>query len=336
MDLDLLTTYQAIVETGSTQAAARRLGLSQSAVSRRLTQLESDLGLSLFQRDRGRLIGTREARMLDGQIARLLDQGARLQTRAREIAGGNAASISLRIAVPGSLTLTILPQILQEFLTLHDRVQVEVHSGAYDTIERMLLDERAEVGFLRLPTQRAGLSTTPVITARTVCVMPHDHPLARRETISVEDLRNEPLILLGRMRQPRRDIDTLFWRYGLSPTVRIEAHSVMSACALVGQGLGITLVNELMARDYIHLPISIRPLTERIPHHFAFATSDQMPPHEAMASFITIATEKIRKNIGRHPTRETRAAISAHPSGDAPASPSARPTNEAPDEPSLR
>lgn len=293
MDLNLLTTYHAILETGSTQGAARRLAVSQSAVSRRLSQLEAELGLALFQRDRGRLVPTREARMLDAQIGLVLDHGARLRTRAREIGSGNAASITLRIAVPASLTLSILPSILQEFLARNDRVQVEVHSGAYDTIERMLLDERAEVGFLRVPTQRGGLATTPVISARTVCVMSQDHPLARQETVSVNDLFGVPLILLGRLRLPRRDIDELFWTHGLRPDVRIEAHSVMSACALAARGLGVTLVNELMARDYVHLPIAIRPLAERVLHHFSFAMAEQVPPSETMHDFVRVATNHL-------------------------------------------
>lgn len=297
VDLDLLATYHAILETGSTQAAARRLGVSQSAVSRRLSQLEADLGLSLFQRDKGRLIATREAQMLDAQIGLVLDHGARLQARAREIGSGNAASITLRIAIPASLTLTILPSILQKFLAQNDRVQVEVHSGAYDTIERMLLDERAEVGFLRMPTQRGGLATTPVISACTVCVMPQNHPLTAQDVVSVRDLVGVPLILLARMRPPRRDLDELFWAHGLRPDIRIEAHSVMSACALAGKGLGVTLVNEFMARDYAHLPIAIRPLAERISHQFSFAMPERLPPSGAARAFVRIASEHLARMV---------------------------------------
>ena len=294
MDLELLRTYKAIAETGSTIGAAARLGLSQSAVSRRLAQLEAELDLPLFLRDRGRLIPTRESRNIDAQMLLLLDQGDRLASRAAELRSGNAASITLRVAVPVSLVQSLIPQILAEFMAAHDRVQVEMHFGAYDTIERMLVDERAEIGFLRIPIQRPGLRSLPVIEAPTVVVMPQDHPLAEKPVIALRELSGVPLILLGRMRAPRREIDEMFFDVGLRPNVRLEVHSVMAACALAAHGLGVTLVNGLMAEDFRHLPIAIRPLHEEITHRFAFATSEAMPISAAAEAFIAIASRHLR------------------------------------------
>lgn len=299
MDIELLRTFQAVSETGTTIGAAGLLGVSQSAVSRRLTQLEKELGLQLFMRERGRLLPTRDNRELKAQMISLLDHGARLAARAQELRTGNTASTTLRIAVPASMAQSLLPAILMDFMESHDRVQVEVHSGPYDAIERMLLDERAEVGFLRLPTHRAGLATTPVIEASTVCVMPAGHPLAAKPAVSARDLAGVPLILLGRMRKPRREIDELFFAVGLRPKIRLEVHSVMSACALAAHGLGVTLVNELMARDFRHLPIIMRPLKERLVHQFAFAISEMAPMTITAQNFIEVATRHLQASLGR-------------------------------------
>jgi len=289
MDSELLRTFQVVCDKGTTQAAAEVLGISQSAVSRRLAQIEAELGLALFNREKGRLIPTRENRALLAQISAVLVQNTRLAQMARDLGSGNSAVLTLRVAFPASLTMTIIPRVLQDFTATNDRVQVEILSGTYDTIERMLLDDRAEIGFLRMPTQRPGIVSTPLIEVETVCVMPADHPLAAREVVSVRDLYREPLILLGRMRAPRSEIDQLFTEIGLRPHIRIEAHSVMSACALAAHGLGITLVNGLMARDYTHLPIAIRPLSERLTHHFAFAMPESMPPSATALRFMEVA-----------------------------------------------
>lgn len=290
MRLELTETYAAIRQAGTTQGAAVLLGLSQSAVSRRLALLEEALGLALFRRERGRLVPTPESTALEGQIRAFQDSGRRLSSLAEALRTGNSSAITLRVAFPGSLALTIVPRILSRFLAENDKVQLEIHTGPYHTIERMVLDGRADVGFIRIPVGRPGLSTMPVIASRTVCVMPKGHPLSALRQVGIGDLRNVPLILLGRMRAPRREIDETFWKHGVEPVVRIEAHSVSSACGLVAGGLGVSLVNELMAVDYAHMPIDIRPLAQSIPHSFAFATASGTPVSMTAENFIQTAT----------------------------------------------
>lgn len=297
MNLSLLETFRAVVEKGTTQAAANALGLSQSAVSRRIALLEQELGLPLFVRDRARLIPTRESRLLQGQIASLVDHGARLALRAGELRSGNLGTEMLRVAFPASLTMSIVPAILAEFLQSNPQVQVELHTGAYDAIERMICDERAELGFLRMPTTSSDLSTMPVIEAPTVCVMPAGHALSARPMVSIADLHGVPLILLGRMRMARRDIDEAFWAAGLRPVVRVEAHSVQSACALAARGIGVTLVNGLMARDFAHLPITIRPLREGLRHRFAFAVTRDLPPTSIARQFMETSIRHFRETL---------------------------------------
>lgn len=292
MRLDLLETYHAILNTGTTQGAAARLGISQSAVSRRLAQFEESVGLTLFQRVKSRLIPTRESLLIQDQIASLLENSLRLQAQMEALRNGNSSAITLRVAFPGSLGLTFVPRIIASFLHDHDQVRLELHTGPYDTIERMLLDDRAELGFIRLPTTRTGLVTYPAITSRTVCVMPAEHPLAARKVIAARDLKDVPMILLGRMRAPRREIDSLFFDAAFTPDIRIEAHSVSSACGLVAKGLGVTLVNELMAMDYVDPSLTIRPLAQSMPHSFAFATAERAPISAVAEAFIKQAQKE--------------------------------------------
>lgn len=293
MRLDLLETYAAVVGSGTTQGAAAQLGITQSAVSRRLAQLECSLGIALFRREKSRLVPTRDSAILHDQIAALIESARRLASRAGELRSGNSPELTLSVAFPASLALSIVPRIVARFLESYARVRLEVHTGPYDAIERMLLDRRAEIGFLRLPTSRPGLATIPVIASRTVCVMPRGHPLAARDRVSVEDLRDVPMILLGRMRAPRREIDALFATHNLHPNIRIEAHSVASACGLAASGIGVTLVNELMANDFAGLPVEIRHLKEEILHDFAFAHAVLSPLDTVARSFIAVATRTV-------------------------------------------
>lgn len=299
MRLSLLQTFQAIIETGTTQGAGEKLGLSQSAVSRRLSQLEETLRIKLFLRDKTRLIPTRDSEILRTQMQLLLQRNEKLLALAEELRQGNSPAVRLRIAFPASLTLSIVPAIIKRFLEKAPLVQIELHSGSYDTIERMLLDERAELGFLRMPVQKAGLVETPLVRVNTVCVMPEDHRLAAKEKVSVKDLLDEPLILLGRMRAPRHEIDTVFSRHHMRPNIRLEAHSVLSACGMVAAGLGVTLVNEMMARDYAHMPLAIRQLEQDITHSFAMASPQDVPMTEAGRIFLETTIEYLESHFSR-------------------------------------
>lgn len=281
-----MQAFLAVLDSGTTRAAADRLGLSQSAVSRRVSQLESALSLKLFIRDKTRLIPTREARFLVPHIRALVAKGLWLDSTAQDLGAGSSGEMLLRIAFPGSMSVEIVPRMLAAFLSEHDQTRIELHTGPYDTIERMIRDDRAEIGFVRLPIQQDRLRIIPLTEVATVCVMPKDHRLAAHDRVSLTDLHGEPMVLLGRHRAPRREMAQAFVDVGFRPKVRVEAHSVASACGLVAQGLGLTLVNELMAKDYLHLGLIARPLSQDLPHRFAFATPPELPLTQIGERFV--------------------------------------------------
>ena len=84
----------------------------------------------------------------------------------------------------------------------------------------------------------------------------------------------------------------------IRPVLVIAAAATLSACGMVAAGLGVTLVNELMARDYAHLPIVIRPIKERLDHSFAFAVSDEIPPTRTTSNFIEFAARRLEGMVG--------------------------------------
>ena len=144
MNLKQLEAFQAIMTTGSTIGAATRMGLSQSAVSRLLTQLEDHLGLALFLRRKGRLMATPEAEELLGQVAELVDNLQRVQRMADELRLGHSRRSLLKVAVPTSMSQHLLPRIVAEFMQGREDVVVEVITGGYDALERAVLDKSAD------------------------------------------------------------------------------------------------------------------------------------------------------------------------------------------------
>ena len=285
VNLKQLEAFKAIMSTGSTIGAATRMGLSQSAVSRLLSQLEEALGFVLFLRKKGRLIATPEAEEMLMEVTGLVDGMQRIQRLADEMRVGRSRKSLLKVGVPTSMTQELLPPIVAEFLKDHEDIVVELLTGSYDTIERAVLDRSADLGFVRLPTEMPDFDIEPVLQTEGVCVMPADHPLTRHACIEVQHLRNVPLVMLGRQRALRAQLNQVFRAANLTPQVRVEVHSVGAACSFVAEGLGVSIVNGLLASHFLHLPIVTRPFRPALPYAFGLAYRVNEPRSRVVTAF---------------------------------------------------
>lgn len=283
--------YDAIAATGSTIAAAAVLGISQSNASRLLHQLELYLGVRLFERDKNRLSMTREGLALGPEIRAISDRLTALKVTARELESGRSLEIPLRLAFPASLSVRLIPRLIKRFLTESGPVRVEVASGNYVSIERMIAEGQADIGFTRLPSATPGLREEDVLPSRNICVMHPDHGLAKSKTLTVPDLKSHDLILLNRERPVRHELEALFYKQGLRQRPAIEAHSVGCACALAAEGLGVAIVSELLAREYSAMPLVFVPLEPALVVDYAIVSSEQTPLPKSAAPFLRYLRE---------------------------------------------
>lgn len=282
------------MEIGSTQGAAQYLGISQSAVSRRLTQLEQDLDLQLFVRDRAKLIPSDGSKQLERLASDVLERAFLLTEAAQALRSGQRTRALITVSVPSSITRTIMPTLIAEFCTQNPGFRFDVTSGPYDATERMLRDGRVDIGLLRLPFSEPGYLLGDVITAPSVCILPKGHSLAALPEIRVQDLARVPLVLLGWRRAPRRDVDLAFQSAGIIQDIVAEAHSVSTACGLVAAGLGVSIVNGLLMQECSDLDIEVRPFVPTLPNRLSFVQPLGPKVSEGAASFVKFATERLQ------------------------------------------
>jgi DNA-binding transcriptional LysR family regulator len=285
MNFKQLEALQAIMATGSTIGAASRMGLSQSAVSRLLGQLEEALGLTLFARKKGRLLAIPDAAELLAEISKVVDNVQRVQRLADEIRIGGARKTLVKVGVPTSMAQQMMPRVVAGFLEQYEDTVVEIVSGSYGAIERALLDRSADIGFVSLPCELADFDLDYTVNTEAVCVMPSDHPLSKQPVVCIDDLRETPLILLGRQRALRTDLDLAFRAANLTPQVRVEVHSAAAACGFVAQGLGVSIINSLLASHFDQLPIVSRPFKPLIGYTFGVAFRADEPRSRAVDDF---------------------------------------------------
>lgn len=283
--LRTLAGFQAVVRTGSVTGAARELGLTQPAMSRLLAQFERSIGFRLFYRDRGRLLPTRDALVLLEEVDLALAGVARVEKLIDDIAQYRVGQ--LRLVAPPSLSEGVIPPIAARFLARYPEVHLTIDSRSVDTLLAMIATRAVDGGFVKLPFARSDLDAELVVKSGTMCVLPAAHPLAVRGELDAAALRDVPLILLGLGRSSRMHIEAAFEAAGVRPHVRIDTHTVGSACAFAAAGMGIAIVGELLARPYLREGLVMRPFVPYLPHAYAFATAAGIAPSRLASKFVS-------------------------------------------------
>jgi DNA-binding transcriptional LysR family regulator len=278
MNIKQLEVLRTLLATGSTIATAKAMGLSQSGVSRLLAQLESDLALTLFARDKGRLIPTPEATILARDAENVLLAVDRMSGHAEDLRNGASGPETVRIGLPSSMWENFAPAMLLDYIAAFPGVRIETFFETTTAINKLVEERTIDLGFLRMEGEVGpGIVVDKVASGQSVCVIPKGHPLAELDEITPKHLRNVPLILIGRQRPNRMALDQSFKRAGVKQLVKIETHTNSSACSYVAHGLGVTIISSFYANLYRHLPVVHRPFVPRSTQEFGLARADGVP-----------------------------------------------------------
>ena len=267
-NLKSLECFRTIINTGSATAAARHLGVTQPGVSRLLAVLEEQIGFPLFERYKGRLLPTQEALLFFENVDIALNNIDRVFELARNLHDADFGE--LKIAAPPRFAEYFLPQMIAEFLIDHPRVQISLDSHNAEAVKELVAVRAVDCGFARMPVDHPALQAHPLIEARTVCVMPKQHKLASRKKVRAADLDGLPLIMLAKGKPSRLQTDAVFREAGVRMNIRVEAHTVGSACALVAEGTGVAIVSEMLAVRYADTDLVLLPLDPELRHQYAF------------------------------------------------------------------
>lgn len=262
LDLDQLRTFVKVAERGSFSAAAQQLGITQPAVSLRIRQLETRLGLVLLER-----VGKRVRPTAAG--AELLRHAARIEGA---VAGALASMASYTEGTTGTVRLGtgetacvfLLPPILRDLRRRFPALELVVHTGNTDRLLQLLADNRIDLGFVTLPVPGRAFEVTPVLQDEFVLVAASDAeaPPARPTPAA---LAARPLVLFESGGSTRRLVDQWFARAGRTVKPVMELGSVAAIKELVGAGLGYAVLPEMaMPANDPGSRIRARPLAPRL------------------------------------------------------------------------
>ena len=284
LDLRALKAFVTVVRTGTVTAAGRQLNLTQPTTSRLLASLEESIGFSLFHRDRGRLIPTADAMLLFEEAELALGSISHVRDLIDDI--GKFRVGRLRLVAPPSFSEGVLPEVVSRFTRRFPDVHLSIDARSIETAKTMIATRAVDGGFIKTPVDRDDLIAEPVVASGSVCVLSRKHRLAKQPFLDPARLRGEPLILLGRGRQSRTQIETAFAEAGVEPLNRIDTHTIGSACSFAAQGVGIAIVNALLARPYMRAGLTALPFKPELRHEYAFVTPAIPGPTRLAQEFL--------------------------------------------------
>ena len=253
----------AIAEEQSFTRAAQRCFVVQSALSRQIKSLESELGVRLFARTSRKVKVTPAGEAFVKQ--------ARLCLQAAERAKASAAAAHGQIR--GSLTIGVIPTVtavdiaavLGAFRRSYPEVGVHVRTGGSDEFLRRIAAGQLDVGVLGLAegvTPR-GVQTRELSQERLVAVLSEGHRLAGRRRLRLKDLADEPFVDFPEGSSGREQSDLAFDRARLRREVSLEVNTADLLTGFVRQGLGVALVAPSVAREApgcVCIPVSDGPV----------------------------------------------------------------------------
>jgi DNA-binding transcriptional LysR family regulator len=279
LDIEDLQTFVAVADAGGVSAAARRLGVSKSIVSRRLFRVEAELGVQLLART------TRGAALTEAGIT-FRDHAARasaeIDTARETILPSGALRGRLRVAMPLSFGPTHFAPVLAEMA--HQHPQLQIHTSYSDRFVDLIaegFDCAIRVGYL----QDSNLMARRIGPINGKLVASPDYIKAHGSPETVEQLVNHQALMQGTEAWQFMDGDEIVT---VQPQGRFKADNATALAAAAAAGLGIAWLPDCITHEYVASGALVPVMT-------------RYPPPSAGAYVV--------RPPGQHPPRKVRVLI---------------------------
>lgn len=263
--LEDMRLFATVVDHTSLNKAAERLNISQPALSRRISRLESELGIPLFRRV-GKRLELTAAGQLTYEFAQELRRfhGAYLQ-KLNAFKTGEAHGVT----IGASLTTlqTTLPDWIKAMTEKHPSLEIKAVTGKSHEIATLVKERKVDFGLVASSVDDPSLTSLPLFDDHLILVLPRTHFIMEKTEIEMADLNRLPLILFAPGTWYRSLTDELFRRYDINPEVQMEIDSFEAIVRLLSASRAGTLLpksylRKQMLEDNDLFVVRIRDLEE--------------------------------------------------------------------------
>lgn len=237
-----MEVFRAVMLTGSINGASKLLFTSQPAISRIVAHTEQTLGLTLFNRIKGKLVPTPEGEALFDEVESFYQHALQVDEFSHNLAKGPSGMLS--ISASPALSKGLMPRAITRFVNRYPEIRVHFHETLLDNMTQEILSKKVDLAVSILPLEHSNLVATPFTWGRMVCVVPRGHELSRLEQVQIVDLSRYPLIAHSPGIPFGQLVSAAFRKADVRLKARIDIHQTDIACSLVRAGAGIAIVDE--------------------------------------------------------------------------------------------
>lgn len=250
MDLREVRTFVAVADLGTVSRAAEQLHLTQPALSRQIANLESELGLKLFDRVGRRLLLTSEGAQLVAECRGLLNYSRAVRERASGLKRGDAGM--LRVSASPHLIEGLFPDFLREYAKRYPNVQVRLVEAVGPRVLEML--EKGEIDLAQMVTRaltadERSFGAYPLAPMEMLAAGHPSLKLGKNGAVEIRALASHPLLQATEDFAMRRSFDSACRLAGFTPNYVLECRSPHALLAMAQAGHGIAIIPSALRTD---------------------------------------------------------------------------------------
>ncbi len=270
--------------------AAEALHVAQSAVSRQIFNLENELGVDLFIREGRRVRLTPIGKMFLERMNQAMNVIDIARLEVEEYLDPEQGTI--RIAYPISMAAYTLPTSIVAFRQKYPHAKFQLKQATYNDLIGGVINGEFNMAMIGpVPRQEKKVKSKILFTENVVALLPFNHPLANKPVLKLNELQEEPFVLLPNGFVLRDLIVNACAEFGFQPKVAFEGDDIDALKGLVSAGLGITLIPEItlienVPHATVKIPV-IDPLIQRTVGIIIPTERQLLPTEKLFYSFLT-------------------------------------------------
>jgi DNA-binding transcriptional LysR family regulator len=284
MKLRQLECFKALMETGTMTAAAKLINTSQPGVSNLIAALEHQIGFKLFERIKGRLVPTPEARYFYQIAERIVVDVESARRTTKQIAEGKHGQLTIA-TLPG-LGLTIIPKTIAFLRKNRPDTRFKILTRSTDAVRMMIPSQQCDIALVETPVD-AFTGLTEILSFECVAILQASNPLAEHEVLTPELIASEPLTTLHSDHATTQQLERAFFSSHIPWRPVVEARFFATSCQIVIEGGGISIVDPMTAAQHINEDLVIRSFAPKIEIEIALMLPGDGPYSRLAQDFVT-------------------------------------------------